>query len=514
MMFTRRSFLASVTAAYAAVKAWRPAWAQTPATTSVARLTFVLVNDIYLTSGVVFPDGKRRGGFARLAAVVKAERAKGGRVFFAHGGDTMSPSLMSGFDRGAHIIALTNMIGPDIFVPGNHEFDFGKEVFLQRMGEAKFPLYAANLRDPAGAALPGFKDRSILDIDGVHIGLIGLAYDASPKVSSPEDLQFRSTIDTARQQAAALRKEGADFIVAVMHANRGDSLALQFSRSADLMLTGHTHDLFVNFDGLSAIVESTYDAHYVTAIDLEISVRERGGKREMSWWPQFRIIDTATVEPDPEVAAAVARYEAEFSRSMDVKIGTTAVQLDSRTATVRTQEAAIGNLFADAMRAATHANVAILNGGGIRAGKIYPPDSAITRKDILAELPFNNRVVVVAVTGAELKAAIENGVSALPGSAGRFPQVSGLRVLIDAARPAGSRVVSMEVDGAPLEEKRSYRVAVVDFMARGGDNYTMFRDAIRITPDNDAQLLAGEVMRYIEELGTVRTGIEGRIRTV
>ena len=99
------------------------------------------------------PDGKRRGGFARLAAVVKAERAKGGHVVFAHAGDTLSPSLMSGFDRGAHIIALTNLIPPDVFAPGNHEFDFGKATFFQRMGEARFPLYAANLRDPEGRPL-------------------------------------------------------------------------------------------------------------------------------------------------------------------------------------------------------------------------------------------------------------------------------------------------------------------------------------------------------------------------
>src|SRR6185295_5419456 len=108
------------------------AWAQT------TRITFLLVNDIYLMSDQAAPDGQRRGGFARLAAVVKAERAKGGHVIFAHAGDTLSPSLMSSIDRGAHIVTLTNMIPPDIFVPGNHEFDFGKAIFLQRMAEAKF----------------------------------------------------------------------------------------------------------------------------------------------------------------------------------------------------------------------------------------------------------------------------------------------------------------------------------------------------------------------------------------
>src|SRR5690606_31622929 len=116
--------------------------------------------------------------------------------------------------------------------------------------------------------------------------------------------------------------------------------------------------------------------------------------------------------------------EAELSRELDVAIGTTAVELDSRNATVRTGEAAIGNLFADAIRQSTRSDVALLNGGGIRAGKVYPPGSQITRRDILAELPFNNRVVVLEVSGRALKQAIENGLLHVPHASGRFPQVS------------------------------------------------------------------------------------------
>src|SRR5262249_57016004 len=114
---------------------------------------------------------------------------------------------------------------------------------------------------------------------------------------------------------------------------------------------------------------------------------------EWRWWPQFRVTDTATVTPDPEVAAAVAGYEQAFSREMDAPIATTAVELDSRNPTVRTREAAIGNLVADAMRATAHADVAIVNGGGLRASRIYPAGTAISRRDVLEELPFGNRVI-------------------------------------------------------------------------------------------------------------------------
>src|SRR5215470_6511894 len=487
----------------------------TAAAAETTRVTFVLVNDIYQMGDQVTPDGRRRGGFARLAAVVKAERAKarttGGHVILAHGGDTLSPSMMSGIDKGAHIIALTNRIAPDIFAPGNHEFDLGKAIFLQRMAEAKFPLYAANLRGPDGAPLPSFKDRAIVTRDGVRIGLTGATYDDSPRVSSPQDLRFAPTVATIKEQAETLRREGADFVVAVVHADRRQDYDIMATRTVDLLLSGHNHDLFIEYDGRSAVVESSYDALYVTAIDVTIYVKVADGRRVTTWWPQFRVIDTADVTPDPEVAAAVAAYEREMSRDMDVPLGRTAVALDSRTAAVRTSEAAIGNIVADAMRAATHADVAIMNGGGIRGGKLYAAGAPITRRDALAELPFGNRLVTLDVSGRALKTAIENGLSLLPNAAGRFPQVSGLTVEADLRRPPGSRITSIKVGDAPLMDERMYRVATNDFLARGGDGYAMFAGIKPLLADTDAPPVADEVMDYIMRIGTLRTGVEERI---
>ncbi|MCC6890384.1 MAG: bifunctional metallophosphatase/5'-nucleotidase [Hyphomicrobiales bacterium] len=485
------------------------------AAAQTARVTFILVNDIYLMGDQAQPDGQRRGGFARLAAVVKAERARaqaaGAHVVFAHAGDTLSPSLMSGLDRGAHIITLTNMIAPDIFVPGNHEFDFGPDVFMQRMAEATFPLFGANLRGADGKPLANLRDRAILTFDGVRIGLTGSTYDDTPRVSSSGDLRFQPTVATTREQADRLRQEGADFVVAVVHADRRQDDALFASRAADLILTGHDHDLFVNYDGRNAMVESSYDALYVTAIDVTISVKEQDGRRVASWWPQFRVIDTATVTADTEVAAVVASFEAELSREMDVPLATTAIELDSRNATVRTGEAAIGNLIADAMRASAKADVAITNGGGIRAGRVYAAGSRISRRDVLAELPFGNRVVTLSITGAALKRAIENGLSQLPDAAGRFPQVSGMAVEAALSRPPGNRVTAITVGGAPLDDDAVYTVATNDFLARGGDGYSMFADAARQLNDSDAPLLANEVMVHMRRLGIIKAGIEGRI---
>jgi len=476
-----------------------------------ARITFILVNDIYLMADQMMPDGERRGGFARLAAVVKAERAQGANVIFAHAGDTLSPSLMSGLDRGARILTLTNLLAPNIFVPGNHEFDFGKATFLQRMAEAKFPLYAANLRGADGQPLPNFKDRSITSVDGVRIGLTGATYDETPRTSSPEDLTFLPTVATTKDAAETLRREGADFVVAVVHASREQDYAIFESRAVDLVLSGHDHDLFIEFDGRNAMVESSYDAHYVTAIDVVITVKEENGRRSVTWWPQFRIIDTATVTPDPEVAAVVAAYEGELGKELDAALGTTAVALDSRTATVRTREAAIGNLVADAMRASTHANAAVTNGGGIRGGQIYPPGTTLTARDVLTELPFDNRVVAIDISGADLARALENGLSQLPNPGRRFPQISGLTIEADASRPTGNRIVSIKVGDAPLDERKIYRLATNDFMARGGDGYSVFRDAKPLLSALDAPLLSNAVIAYIKALGTVRSSVDGRI---
>jgi len=418
---------------------------------------------------------------------------------------------MSSLDRGAHIITLTNLIPPDVFVPGNHEFDFGKAIFLTRMAEARFPLFAANLRGGDGAPLPGFKDRAILNFDGVRIGLTGATYEDAARVSSPEDLKISSLAASIRTETEALRREGADFVVAVVHADRRQDYELFATRAVDLILTGHDHDLFVNYDERNAMVESSYDAHYVAIIDVAIEVNERGGHREVKWWPQFRIIDTANVDPDPDVAAAVAGFEAELGREMDVPLATLAVELDSRSSTVRTREAAIGNLIADAMRITTGSDAAIMNGGGIRGGKLYPAGSTITRRDILAELAFGNRVVLVEMSGRDLKAAIENGLAQLPISGGRFPQVSGMTIEADLKRPPGDRITKMAVGGAPLDEDRLYKVATNNFMARGGDGYATLRDARRLLPDDDSPLLANQVMVHIRKLETVRTGVEGRI---
>lgn len=471
-----------------------------------AGVTFLLANDTYNVE-----NDTPRGGFARLNAVVKAERAKTGKVIYAHAGDLISPSLLSAFDKGEHTIALLNVAPPDVFVPGNHEYDFGPATFRQRMAEARFPVLAANLLGPDGKPLPGIGDTKLIDFGKVRIGIVGLTADDSPVKSSPGDLVFLPTVETAVARAADLRKAGADFTVAVVHANRVEDMQLFESRAFDLILTGDDHDLFLMYDGRTVIVESREEADYVTAIDLSFDVEEKDGKKTVKWFPDFRIIDTVSVTPDPATRSEIETYRLDLSKELDVTIGKTMTALDSRQATVRTEEAAIGNLVADAIRAAVSADVAITNGGGIRGNKEYPAGSSLSRRDVLTELPFGNRTVKLAVKGDVIRAALENGVGNVENAAGRFPQVSGLVFRYDPAKPKGSRVVSVEVNGKPLDPSQTYTLATNDYMAQGGDAYTMFKSGKPLYGVRDAKLMASDVMAYIAKTGAIAPKVEGRV---
>lgn len=503
---TRRNALGVIALPAAAMATGGGALAQTPATT----FTLLLVNDIYKMA-----DDKGRGGFARLNAIVKSERAKaqsaGVPLVYAHAGDCYSPSIMSGFDQGAHIVELMNIAPPDIFVPGNHEFDFGKDNYAKRRAEAKYPFFAANLRDAADKPLPGHEDGRVVQLGPVKVGLLGLALENTPQISSTGDLQFMPVMDTLRRQVQALKSQGADMIVAVAHTDRAVDNAIVRSRLVDVLLSGHDHDLAVAYDGRTVMVESNEEGYYVTAIDIAATVAGEGSARRVTWSPTFRINDSRAVTPDPDTLAIVKKYESELSKELDIEIGVTAVELDSRSATVRSQEAAIGNLIADAIRDATGAQVAITNGGGIRANKQYPAGAKLTRRDVLSELPFGNSTVMVEITGADIVSALENGVSQVEQRAGRFPHTSGLKVEVDAKRPAGTRIVSVMVGDAPLDPAAKYKVASNNFMFTGGDGYTALGLGRTLIGETDGKLMANEVMTYVRKLGTVNAKVEGRI---
>jgi 5'-nucleotidase/UDP-sugar diphosphatase len=477
----------------------------TPAFAETVKITFVQTNDI---DRMEEKDG--RGGFARLAALVEAERAKG-NTFFVHSGDTISPSLLSGIDKGVHIIDILNHMGVDAMVPGNHEFDFGPEVFRARLAEAKFDVVSSNISEPDGRAPAHTIGEKIVDVGGVKIGFYGLTTEDTKVVSSPGEITFAGSLATGEAKAKELREKGVDFVVAVVHTPLDVDLALARAGAADLILSGHDEHLLAYYNGKVALTESEAQANFAVVTEITVDKTEKDGRVSVSWRPNFRIVDTATVEPDKEIAAIVKDYEDKLDAELKVEIGTTETPLDSRRATVRGEESAIGNLFADAMREAVGADLAITNGGGIRADREYAAGTKLTRGDILAELPFGNKTVKIELTGKDIRAALENGFSQVEKGAGRFPQVSGMVVEVDIAKPAGERVLSVMIAGAPLDEARTYILATNDFMANGGDGYAVFKGAKQLIDPIDAQLMASQVIDYIGAKRPVAPRVEGRI---
>lgn len=497
-------FLCAASVAACASQPMAPA--ASPAASDETLVTLVLTSDVYKME----PENGR-AGMARIAAALKAEKARHPNVLVVHAGDTISPSLMSGFDKGAHIVDLFNMTPLDVFAPGNHEFDFGPEIFLKRMGELKATVLAANLRSETGLPIPGIADSKIFTFGAVRVGVVGLTAEDSAVSSKPGKLQFAGTMATAQREASRLRKAGADLIVLVPHSGRALDQELYATGIADVILSGHDHDLYANFNEKTAMVEAGEDGLVVIALDLSIRVEDRDGKRRVRWWPRFRFIDTADVVPDPDVEARVAAYAKTLDVELGQPIGTATTELDSRNATVRGGEAVIGNLFADAVREATKADVVLINGGGFRGGKLYPAGTQLTRKDVLTELPFLNKAYVLEVSGAQLKEALEQGFTGAENEVGRFPQVSGMRVKADVTRAPGKRVVGVTVNGKPLNSSRKYRLATNDYLANGGDGYAAFKSAKVLVGDTEADLIANIVMAYIRAKGTVAPVLEGRI---
>ncbi len=200
---------------------------------------------------------------------------------------------------------------------------------------------------------------------------------------------------------------------------------------------------------------------------------------------------------------------------MSEPIGRTAVALDARSESNRTQETNIGNFIADAFRKATNADIGFLNGGSIRADLTYNPGT-LTKRDILSMLPFNNPVVKIEILGETLREALEHGVarSAEDDEPGRFPQVSGLTYKFDVSRPAGSRIVEAKVAGEPIKDNKNYTLATTSFLVlNGGDGYKMFKNGKVLTDLNkaqkDAEILENAVKNAPDKL--IAPEVEGRI---
>jgi 5'-nucleotidase len=198
---------------------------------------------------------------------------------------------------------------------------------------------------------------------------------------------------------------------------------------------------------------------------------------------------TDQIAEAPEFTPIFEKYK-DLLVKLAEPVGATSVQLDALSFSNRNKETNIGNFVADSYRKAANADVALINGGSIRADLTYNPGT-LTKRFVLSILPFNNPIVKIEISGKTLREALEHGVARSgageDNEPGRFPQISGMSFKYDTTKPAGSRVTEILVGGKPLDEKKIYTLATSDFLvSRGGDGYVMFKDAKILINATDA----------------------------
>ena len=471
-----------------------------------ATIRFILTGDLYeLTAN------NGRGGYAKLASVVRQEKVGEKHSFLVHAGDAYSPSLLSSMDKGKSAVEMMNAVGVDYMVLGNHEWDFGPEITRERVWESNFPVFASNARDKDGLPIDGTVRTAMVNVGPFRVGIMGLITPQTRILASPGSDRFLPVIDTAAALSKELKGQGANLIVALAHLDYVQDMELLQSGLVDVLLSGHDH-YHISFDNGKAIwMDAGEDAEKVGVVDVHMKSYMKRGKKRFSWEADMRFVDTMNFPEDGAIASKVNEYDKFLSKELDIEIGKTTTELDSRKKTVRTEEAALGNLIADAMRDGVDADIGFANGGGIRAKKIYAPGTMITRRDILSELPFGNVVVKLELTGAQIWAALENGVSQVESNAGRFPQVSGVSFIYNPKAKAGSRVISAKIGGQPLNKGGTYTVATNNYAAGGGDGYSVFKKGKVLIDASGATIMAGMVMDYIKAKGSVSPKVEGRI---
>jgi 5'-nucleotidase len=441
---------------------------------------------------------------ARLGHYFAEERAKApGRVVAVDGGDIFQGTLVSNVHEGAAMIHALNALGYAATAVGNHEFDFGpvgahttpvgsdedaRGALKERMREAKFPMLSANIVDAAGGQ-PLTKAFTIVTVDGVKLGIVGGTAEDTPRTTNAKNLVGLKVLPLAQavgDAARAARKAGATVVVAVVHAGgncprggeltdksppdvggcEGDAESFRLARAlaarkdggrVDAIFGGHTHQ------GVTAVVEGipvlqAYDnGRAFSKLELEVDGKGKPTGHFVAHAPERVKSDVA---PDATVAAAVAADLAEVEQMKARKIGVTLPSVFRR---AYRAESPLGNLVADEIRQATHADVGLTNGGGLRADL---PAGELTYGALFEALPFDNRLATLKLPAVTLRQLFARNLAHDKG----ILSVSGIRVR--ARCEAGALVVDvMRADGKPIADDTPLTVGTTDFLANGGDDF-------------------------------------------
>lgn len=504
-------------------------------------LTILHTNDTHANLDTVSsPDN-----IARRVTAIKEAKANAVNPLLVDAGDVFSGTLYFNQYLGLADLEFMNLVQYDAMTFGNHEFDKGSEVLNDFIEHADFPFVSSNVNFSADALLTqkfknevtrDAKDATIypaiiMEVDGERVGLIGLTTEDTANIASPGDVTFENAVQKAKDTVAMLRKEGINKIVVLSHLGYDVDVNLAKEvEGIDIIVGGHSHTkldqaVVDRSDSEPKLIVQTGEKGQFLG-QLEVVFDDEGVLQE--WNSSLISVDEKdsneqyVIQPDPEALQILnTKYKPGVEELKQTEVGTTEVKLNGVRADVRTKETNLGNLIADGMldaaqAAGTNAVIALQNGGGIResieAGKI-------TMGDVMTVLPFNNDLVTITLTGAEIKEAMENGVSKTPAQDGRFPHIAGMKFYYDSTKPVGSRVLRIEVKGKngyePIDMNKSYEVATNAFTAKGGDFYASLEKAylegrVNLLYKPDYEVFSN----YVKKVGTITaktSAVEGRI---
>ncbi len=490
-------------------------------------LTIMHTNDAHAHHD---PDGDDRGGVARQATVVKQIRAETEHSLLLDGGDRFTGSIFHSFYQGQDSAQVMNLLGYDAMALGSYEFTHGVDTLEQFISGLAFPAVVTNVDF---SALPELDARIqpyiVVNFGEQRVGIMGVTQGDSRLRPIPELAFDTNYVRVVQSAADALLVDGVNKIVLISHLGYFNDLDLATQLAGiDVIVGGDSGTLLTNIAHESA--EGPYPTVIQSAAGEPVLVVQAWlhnrvmGRLDVTFdaagviadWAGDAVFLTPDILDDPDMIALVEDLRAELPLFLDEAIGETQNYLEGEREVCRYAECSMGNLIADAIRAETGAQIAFHNGGAIRAS-IDP--GVITVGDVYQVLPFSNTYLIFELSGADVLAALENGVSRVEATegTGRFLQVSGLRFTWDGSQTAGRRIVSVEVldeggDYELLDPDELYTVATNDYLFVGGDDYGMFASNAGDAYDFGRTL--DEIVRqYIEANSPIMfPATEGRIK--
>jgi 5'-nucleotidase len=485
------------------------------------------INDLH---GYLVPSGTS-GGAAHLATYMREREATNPYTLIISAGDAVGASpVVSSLMQDEPTIEALQLIGFDVGVPGNHEFDEGLAE-LQRLAYggrhqatsyfpgAGFPMILANAIDKETGD-PVFTPYIIRVLGGVPIGIIGVSTIETPTIVMPSGvagLEFIDPAEAVNRWVPELLRRGIETIIVVAHEGgvQGEDgvitgpiadIAAAVHDAVDVIISGHTHTYLNGWvDGKLIVQSGRYGAAFS---DVDLVIDKKTGD-VVSAKAEIVNVVTTEVAPDPRVEKLVNEYVEAVKPLIDRPIGTAAV--DITRAQSPAGESALGNLVADSQRVFTGTQLAFMNPGGIR---VDMEAGEVTWGELYAIQPFGNNLVTFTLTGEQVRRVLnqqwqKQGDNIIT----RFLQISGFGYSWDDKRPFGDKVVDIWLDdGTPMQDHASYTVVANIFIATGGDNFTVFTEA-------EDQLIGpfdlDAFIAYIQQLPQpFSASITGRIKRV